>query len=216
MLILGIDEAGRGPVLGPLVMAGALLREEDAPQLKELGVKDSKLLSPEKREALEKEIQKVVVDFTLEIVEPLNIDAAIKSGLNLNWLEGNMAAAIINRLKPDTAIIDCPSPNIQAYKEYLFHRLENKKIKLVVEHKADLNHLPVSAASILAKVARDREIEKLKQKIGFDFGSGYLTDEKTQIFLKKHFNDYENVFRKAWVSFKNVENEKQQKSLGEF
>ncbi len=216
MLILGIDEAGRGPVLGPLVMAGALLREEDVPQLKERGVKDSKLLSPEKREALEKEIQKVVVDFTLEIVEPLNIDAAIKSGLNLNWLEGNMAAAIINRLKPDTAIIDCPSPNIQAYKEYLFHRLENKKIKLVVEHKADLNHLPVSAASILAKVARDREIEKLKQKIGFDFGSGYLTDEKTQVFLKKHFNDYENVFRKAWVSFKNVENEKQQKSLGEF
>lgn len=203
-------------MLGPLVMAGALLREEDVSQLKEWGVKDSKLLSPEKREALEKEIQKVVVDFTLEIVEPLNIDAAIKSGLNLNWLEGNMAAAIINRLKPDTAIIDCPSPNIQAYKEYLFHRLENKKIKLVVEHKADLNHLPVSAASILAKVARDREIEKLKQKIGFDFGSGYLTDEKTQVFLKKHFNDYENIFRKAWVSFKNVENEKQQKSLGEF
>ncbi len=203
-------------MLGPLVMAGALLREEDVPQLKEWGVKDSKLLSPEKREALEKEIHKVAVDFTLEIVEPLNIDAAIKSGLNLNWLEGNMAAAIINRLKPDTAIIDCPSPNLQAYKEYLFHRLENKKIKLIVEHKADLNHLPVSAASILAKVARDREIEKLKQKIGFDFGSGYLTDEKTQIFLKKHFNDYENVFRKAWVSFRNVENEKQQKSLGEF
>ncbi len=200
-------------MLGPLVMAGALLREEDLVSLKELGVKDSKLLSPEKREALEKEIHKIAVDFTLELVEPLSIDAAIKSGLNLNWLEGNMVAAIINRLKPDTAIIDCPSPNIQAYKEYLFHRLENKKIKLIVEHKADLNHLPVSAASILAKVARDREIEKLKQKMGFDFGSGYLTDEKTQVFLKKHFNDYENVFRKAWV---NVENEKQQKSLGEF
>ena len=216
MLILGIDEAGRGPVLGPLVMAGALLREEDVVSLKELGVKDSKLLSPEKRETLEKEIHKIAVNFTLEIVEPLNIDAAIKSWLNLNWLEGNMAVAIINRLKPDTAIIDCPSPNIQAYKEYLFHRLENKKIKLIVEHKADLNHLPVSAASILAKVARDREIEKMKQKIGFDFGSGYLTDEKTQVFLKKHFNDYENVFRKAWVSFRNVENERQQKSLGEF
>ena len=124
MLILGIDEAGRGPVLGPLVMAGALLREEDVVSLKELGMKDSKLLSPEKREVLEKEIHKIAVNFTLEIVEPLNIDAAIKSGLNLNWLEGNMAVAIINRLKPDTAIIDCPSPNIQAYKEYLILRTE--------------------------------------------------------------------------------------------
>jgi len=85
-----------------------------------------------------------------------------------------------------------------------------------MEHKADLNHLVVAAASIIAKVIRDRSIEKLKKKIGIDFGSGYMTDPKTKDFLEKYHDQYPSLFRRRWESYKDVEERKKQKTLGEF
>ncbi len=249
-LTIGIDEAGRGPVLGPLVMAGVLVKEEKLDLLKKDGVKDSKLVQPEQREKLFERILAVADDSAVEILEPLTIDAALKSSsLNLNWLEANTAAAIINKLterkytekgnrgeraagaekvigaeklnrgeKSDKVkvIVDCPSPNIEVYTDYLRARITDKNITLVVEHKADVNHVVVGAASILAKVTRDREIEKLKKKLGIDVGSGYLTDERTQQFLEKHFDDYENVFRKKWLPWQEKLKKKNQATLGGF
>ncbi|MDO8510562.1 MAG: ribonuclease HII, partial [Nanoarchaeota archaeon] len=87
---------------------------------------------------------------------------------------------------------------------------------LIVEHKADVNYLPAAAASIVAKVIRDRHIEHLKKEIGIDFGSGYMSDPKTQDFLKKYYKKHPDLFRKSWQSYKNVENAAKQKKLGEF
>jgi len=89
-------------------------------------------------------------------------------------------------------------------------------IKIISEHKADENYPVVSAASILAKVTRDEEIEKIKQQIGVNFGSGYPSDETTQRFLEENYDKYPDIFRKTWKSYKNVLKQKSQKGLGEF
>ncbi len=219
-VIAGVDEAGRGPVIGPLVMAALAFREEDLKKLKWLGVKDSKLLSAERRVELFEQIHAIVHDFRVEVIEPDAIDLSLKDdSSNLNWLEAETAARMLSEMEADTLIIDCPSPNIPAYKDFVWQRLgkeRQKEAQLIVEHKADVNHLPVAAASIVAKVIRDRHIEHLKKEVGIDFGSGYLTDPKTTAFLEKHHSTHQQLFRKGWQSYKDVLEKKKQKKLGEF
>ena len=216
VLICGIDEAGRGPVIGPLVICGVLINEKDLPKLQALNPKDSKLLTSKRRSELEKRIKQVVKDYKIIKVSPKEIDSAVESKtLNLNWLEAIKCAEIINSLKPNTVFLDCPSNNINAFSDYLKNYLDNKKISLTCAHKADQKYIIVSAASIIAKTTRDFEIEKIKEKIGIDFNSGYPSDKKTQEFLKKYHNKFPEIFRKSWVSYKNIKKAKQ-KSLAEF
>lgn len=221
-LICGVDEAGRGPVLGPLVMAAVVVKEENLAKLKKLGVKDSKLLTEEKREELFARIYRLVEDYRVEIIEPSAIDLSlVEAGSNLNWLEADTSARLVSEMRADKVVVDCPSPNISVYKNY-FLKKAGKEVKsnaeIVVEHKADANHVVVGAASIVAKVIRDREIKKLKKKFGVELGSGYLHDEKTQEFLKRNFADsrFEGLFRKKWMPFKELVKGKEQKMLGEF
>ncbi len=218
MLICGIDEAGRGPIIGPLVMCGLLIKEEDEKELIKLQVKDSKLLTKAKREFLFDKIKDISYKSEIIVINPDEIDYAVKNhdGLNLNRLEAGKSAEIINLLKPDKAIIDAPSNNISSYKQYLSKLIKNKKMELILEHKADLNFPIVSAASILAKVTRDNEIEKIKNKIKIDFGSGYMTDPKTVDFLEKHYEKYPNLFRKSWLPYQDILNKKFQKKLEDF
>ncbi len=216
VLTLGIDEAGRGPVLGPLVMCGVVVDEAAQEKLARLGVKDSKLLTAEKREELYPPILKAIHSHKLIILQPTDIDKALDTfNFNLNWLEANTSAEIVNALNPETAIIDCPSPNIRAYQDYLSRLIKNKSIQLVLEHKAE-RHMPVAAASIIAKVTRDRIIEDLKKQLGIDFGSGYMHDERTQEFLKTHFETHPHLFRKMWASYQKVQNSKHQMQLNKF
>lgn len=219
-IIVGVDEAGRGPVLGPLVMAALAFKEEDIKKLEWLGVKDSKLLSSQAREELFGRIREIVHDFRIEVIEPDAIDLSLKEeNTNLNWLEAETAARLVSELDPDKIIVDCPSPNIPAYQDYFSSRLSEAvrtKAQLVMEHKADLNHIIVGAASIVAKVIRDKHIDRLKTEIGINFGSGYLHDPKTQEFLKNHFQTHPHLFRKQWQPYKDAVEEKKQKRLAEF
>ncbi|HLD72634.1 MAG TPA: ribonuclease HII [Candidatus Nanoarchaeia archaeon] len=217
-VIVGVDEAGRGPVLGPLVMVALAVKEENIKKLEWMGVKDSKLLSSSVREELFEQIRAVVEDFRVEMIEPDAIDLSLTES-NLNWLEAETSARMVSELDPDKIIIDCPSPNIPAYKSYFSKRLSEavvKKAELVVEHKADLNYIVVGAASVIAKVIRDRAVNHLISEIGIDFGSGYMSDPKTQEFLEKYHDKFPHLFRKKWQSYKNAEVKKMQKSLGEF
>ncbi|MBI2125057.1 ribonuclease HII, partial [Candidatus Woesearchaeota archaeon] len=219
-IIVGLDEAGRGPVLGPLVMAALAVKEENIKKLEWMGVKDSKKLSAQVREELFEQIREVVEDFRIEMIEPDAIDLSVNGEeSNLNWLEADTSARMISELDPDTIIVDCPSPNIKAYKEYFASRLSKAvrdKAELIVEHKADVNYIVASAASVVAKVIRDRHIEHLKTEIGVDFGSGYMSDPKTQEFLKNYYKTHPHMFRRSWQSYKNVEDAQKQKKLGEF
>ena len=214
--ILGVDEAGRGPVIGSLFIAGVLVDEKDLNKLKNLGVKDSKLLLHKKRISLAKEVKKIAKSYKIIQIKPEEIDRAVnhQDGLNLNWLEAHKTVQIINELKPDKAIIDCPSPNINKYKDYLLRLLDNKEIELTVEHKAE-KYAPVAAASIIAKVSREEEIENIKKRYG-EVGPGYMSNETTQKFLKENWDKHPEIFRKSWISWDNAKKEKEQKKLDNY
>jgi len=214
MRIVGIDEAGRGPIIGPMVMCGVVIEEGQEKELEALGVKDSKLLSPSARERIAKTLEKKYKHHIV-IISPIEIDSVVGNGKtkNLNWLEAEKAGEIVNALKPDRVLIDCPSPNLKAYTEFIRERVDGKR-EIVCEHKADAKYLVVGAASIIAKVTRDAEIEKLKKHVGVDFGSGYIADPKTKLFTEKCWNKHPEVFRHSWAPYRKLVQEiagKQQK-----
>jgi ribonuclease HII len=211
-LIAGVDEAGRGCVIGPLVVAGVMVKAENLHILSELGVKDSKLLTPKQRELLYPAIiQLTEKHYTIHIM-PCQIDKAVENARRLhklNRLEAQTMAQVIETLKPDEAFVDAADTV-----EYRFgnHIRECLKVKarIVSRHKADRIYPIVSAASIIAKVERDREVAVFRESYG-DFGSGYLTDAKTMIFLKhllEKTDDYPSFVRKSWKPAKRAKGEK--------
>ncbi|MFH0979022.1 MAG: ribonuclease HII [Candidatus Woesearchaeota archaeon] len=216
-LTLGIEEAGRGPVIGPLVVVGLLVDSKDEQRLKNIGAKDSKMLTPRQREGLYETILKISKSRKIFIISPKEIDDAVngKEGLNLNWLEAQKAVEAIDELKPNEVQIDCPSNNIKAFVSYIESRTLHK-CKIVAEHKADAKYPVVSAASIIAKVTRDREIKKIEEMIGQRIGSGYPADPVTQEFLKQDHRKNPEIYRKSWATYKDMVNTKKQKKLGEF
>ena len=136
--------------------------------------------------------------------------------MNLNWLEARKAAEIINYMKPDVVYLDCPSTNIKAFTEYVRELLDNKDVKIISEHKADLKYVVVGAASILAKVVRDRRIVEIERAIGKKIGSGYPSDPNTKEFLKENYKKHPEFIRKSWASYTNLIKKKEQSNLGEF
>ncbi len=215
-LICGVEEAGRGPVIGPMVMCGILIEEKDIAKLKNIKVKDSKMLTPLQRESMFNKILAVAKSYHVITITPEQIDLALNSAdLNLNWLEAITSAKIINELKPNQAILDCPSNNIQAYKDYVT-KLLNVDAEIIAEHKADEKYPVVSAASIIAKVIRDQEIKEIHKKYNINFGSGYPSDPKTKEFIQKNHDKYPEIFRKTWATYKKIAENKNQKSLKQF
>ena len=212
MLIAGVDEAGRGCVIGPLVIAGVLIKEENLPVLARLGVKDSKLLSPRKREALSIEILRVAEKHHVVKLAPKEIDSVVESIRKLhklNRLEAQTMAQIINTLKPDEVYVDAADVVEDRFKHHIQEGL-TVKVKITSRHKADKIYPVVSAASIIAKVTRDNEIAALRATYG-DFGSGYLSDQKTMSFLKLWLQthvEYPDCVRKSWKPAKQAKNEK--------
>jgi ribonuclease HII len=208
--ILGIDEAGRGAVLGPLVVCGVMIDGKDENKLKKIKVKDSKKLTPKKREELAPKIEEIANYAVLLRVPCCKIDANRRRGINLNQIEAIKMAEIINLLEPDKAIIDAPSFNTNKFRDYLWSKLDNKKVNLVCENFADQNYPVVSAASILAKVNRDESIAELKEKVGEDFGVGYSHDSRTIDFLnslaEKNGGKLPTYVRHTWDTVEQIKN----------
>jgi ribonuclease HII len=212
MLVAGVDEAGRGCVIGPLVVAGVLVTEANLHVLSRLGVKDSKLLSPKKREALFTKIVGLAEKQLVVKLSPREIDRVVESSRKLhklNRLEAETMAQVINALKPDEAYVDAADVVEDRFKHHIQEGLI-VKAKITSRHKADKFYPVVSAASIVAKVERDKEIAALRGVYG-DFGSGYLTDQKTVLFLKQWLQthaEYPDCVRKSWKPAKQAKNEK--------
>ena len=174
MRILGLDEAGRGCVLGPLVVGGFLVEADLLTRVRETGATDSKKLSAKRRQTLLPLLDALGEAHLIEIT-PQQIDSG-----NINTLEEEAFAALILRTQPDRVIIDAPChPNgIPNFIERLVARIRYRP-ELVVEPKADLNYPSCSAASIFAKVHRDAHIKALGS-----VGSGYPSDPVTRAWLK--------------------------------
>ena len=172
---------------------------------------------------MEKEIKKLSISHHTVLISVDEIDNKKGDKLNLNQREAVAAAQIINKLnksqkskKEIKVIIDCPSVNLVAWKEYLEQFLMAKtNLHIICEHKADTNYLVVGAASILAKVTRDKEVKKIKDFIGEDFGSGYAADPITIKFIHDKYNKYKDkgIFRESWSTIKKFKSSKVQKKL---
>jgi len=201
-LILGIDEAGRGPVIGPMVIAGYCIEEEKIELLKSLGVKDSKELTRKQREEIYKEIIKLTDKYKYIIIDPKTIDYYVYKN-KLNYLEFKNMIKIIEEIKPDKVIIDSPIVNTKKLIEYIKNNLKIN-VEIIAENRADKNYPIVSAASIIAKVIRDREIDKIKEKINIDFGSGYPSDERTIKVLKEDYDKIKDYVRESWMTIKRI------------
>ena len=174
-------------------------------------MKDSKQLTSRKREELVPKIEEIGIHIVIIRVPSAKIDANRKRGINLNQIEAIKMAEIINLLEPDKAIVDAPSYNTNKFRDYLFSKIENKKIKLISENFADQNYPVVSAASIIAKVNRDEAIEELKEKVGVDFGVGYSHDLRTIEFIKKlaekNHGKLPDYIRHTWDTVETIKNE---------
>ncbi len=220
MLILGIDDAGRGPVIGPMVLAGCLIDEKTEQEFKKWGVKDSKQLTQKRREFLAEKIRAQAETFEIVLASPEEIDFANSKGVNLNDLEALKTAKIINRInkgfKKIKVVVDCPSVSLVKWGDFLKTKIKNlSNLEVYCEHKADQNHIAVSAASILAKDTREKEMDKLKEIYGKEIGSGYCSDPLTCKFLEKHCQKYEDkgIFRKTWSTWKKIIAGSKQKKL---
>jgi ribonuclease HII len=188
------------------------LKAENLPSLIELGVKDSKLLTPSKREALYPEIIRLTEKYQTIKVLPYQIDKVVDSARRLhklNRLEAQTMAQVIEALKPDEAYVDAADTVENRFGNHIKECLKIKT-RIISKHKADRIFPVVSAASIIAKVERDKEIASLKFEYG-DFGSGYLTDGKTMDFLRQLLekdDGYPDFVRKSWKPAKRAKNEK--------
>ncbi len=223
MLILGIDDAGRGPVIGPMILAGCLIDEKIERKFKTLGIKDSKQLTQKRREFLAEKIKEDAETFEVSLAFPEEIDQTNYDGINLNELEAIKTAEIINKInkgfKKIKVVVDCPSVSIEKWTDLLKIKIKNlSNLEIYCEHKADKNHVAVSAASILAKCIREKEMTKLKKIYGESIGSGYPSDPATCKFLEKNHKKYEDkgIFRKTWATWKNIVSKSKQRKLGEF
>ena len=195
MLVCGIDDAGRGSVLGPLVIAGIVIKRTKINQLKKQGIRDSKKLTPLARERLYKIIINIVDNYYVTRISPKTIDKSVFNH-SLNHLEARYMAKVISKLSPSIAFVDSCDVNPRRFGKEISKLTFRSKIKSY--HHADSKFVVVSAASILAKVSRDRAITKLKKK--YNIGSGYPSDPKTKAFVKKSIkrNVPLTFIRKSW------------------
>ena len=201
-MFCGVDEAGRGPVMGPLVV-GAVYVEDDT-VLRELGVRDSKKLTPRRREALYDEIIGVAEGYSIITASAEDIDAR-RARMSLNMVEMEMFAEAVSRMPVSRVYVDCPDPNEDKFGNMLSVRIGNTPV--TARHKADDTYPVVSAASILAKVTRDRMIADISEEFGEDIGSGYPSDPVTIAFIEKWLKEKgctPKHTRNSWDTVKNL------------
>ncbi len=217
-MICGIDEAGRGPIVGPLVMAGVSVTEDKIETLKEMGIKDSKLIPPARREELFDEIIAFVDSYNIIEISASEIDEYQDKGINLNQMEARVAAKIINKLKPSKVYVDSPEPaNGGAKFGIMINEFLNVQPEMIAEHGADTKYVVAGAASILAKVSRDREVARIVEEIGAEIGSGYPHDPRCKSYLEENFRGpIHKYLRKCWSTYKRLNEAENQMDLTKF
>jgi len=206
--IAGIDEAGRGPMIGPMVVCGVLFNPGDLAKLRDLGTKDSKMLSAKRREMLIEPIKKLATKIALRVIPASEIDQLRGRGVTLNEIEVRAFASIAEELQPSELYLDAADVVAERFGKEIGERsgLSRASCKIVSEHKADSKYEVVSAASIIAKVERDGIITQFSSEYG-NVGSGYPNDPETVAFVRKLVKNGEelpDIVRKSWDSVKRI------------
>jgi ribonuclease HII len=208
-LVGGVDDAGRGCLLGPLIVAGVSVDGRGSRKLRNLGVRDSKLLTSKRRESMFPKIMKIADHVHWAAIPPKEIDEVVLTGRRLrklNYLEAVYFAKVIDKLHAQKVTVDASDVLPRRFRDDIKGNMATR-CEVVAFHKADRDFPVVSAASIIAKVVRDREVALLRQFEG-DFGSGYPSDPITRSFfadwmkLGKPFPEY---VRQSWKTFERIE-----------
>ena len=192
--MIGVDEAGRGPVIGPLVVAALAIPSEDIEILSELNVKDSKDLSPNERLGIFTAINQRIEDGKwksgLILCSPKRIDInSLTSDLNSLEIDLFSEAILATDLYLNSGVIraDACDVNENRFRIRLQSSLGEKwkAWRIIAEHGMDSKDLVTGGASILAKVSRDSAIEEIATRTGLQIGSGYPSDKTTRVAVEK-------------------------------
>jgi ribonuclease H, mammalian HI/archaeal HII subfamily len=219
MNVLGIDEAGRGPVIGSMFIGGFVTDEEDLDRLEDLGVKDSKKLSDSRREKIREEFGEIggsiVEEFTASSID------SMMEGMTINRIEIKGFARVIDQADPDKVVMDLPEPDAEEFIEKIKKSMnsDSTDVEFTAEHGADDSFPVVSAASIVAKSARESHVEELHSKYGYDFASGYPHDKPTINFLERYLDQEGELppeTRRSWSTAERLLNQHQQNSISDF
>ncbi len=183
---LGLDEAGRGSVLGPLVVGAFLLPgpgKGGEERLRGLGVRDSKRLPPERREEIFASLPAVGRCASAR-ADPGLVDRHVEKG-GLNRLELTLMARLILKLRPRAVWVDACDVDARRFGRRLqdLAGFSGWKGRMVSLHRADDRIPVVSAASIVAKVTRDRALAEMQRRAPEPLGSGYPSDPVTRRYL---------------------------------
>ena len=220
--VIGIDEAGRGPVIGSMFIGFSIIILDEGlkslndyqDELVRMGVKDSKLLTPKKRGEIYNKLSDMM-DLKYVQLIPSYIDENNFSGGKLNELEISAIIKILEQERPNLVILDALTSKPEKFGDELLKRL-SFECKIISENKADVKYSIVGAASIVAKELREKELKEIRENIKIDCGSGYPGDPKTKEFLEKNWDnkEFDFIFRKSWATYKNVvEKHRPKKSL---
>ncbi len=213
-MICGVDEAGRGPVIGPMVVAGLALDSES--ELDGLNVRDSKKCTPKRRESLALKLYRIAK--TEVIIIPAEDIDAMREVMTMNQIETKLFASILDKLRPDTAYVDSADVNEERFGRDIRSEL-GFELEIISKHGADELFPIVSAASIIAKTTRDCEVEKIKKELGTELGSGYPSDEITIRFLEKWIVEHGELpphTRRSWKTAQRMLESTRTKKIDDF
>ncbi len=205
-----------------MVIAGVTIDPQDENKLRALGVKDSKELTPARREELYKEIERIAKDIFVLKVAACRIDSYRSMGINLDKIEAMKMAEIIDFNSSKKIFVDGLTQNPKKFKGLISSFVKrNKDAELIVENYMDESIISVSAASIVAKVERDKEIEELKKQVNFNFGVGYPHDPLTIQFMEKIMKEANgkqlpDYIRKSWVTTEMMQERNWQRKVFDF
>ncbi len=209
LMTCGVDEAGRGPVIGPMVVSIVCGNPEE---LRGIGARDSKALSPQSREKLFHKITEISRFYSIRIITASELNS-LMDRINLNRIEEDAYSGLIAKSPMDCEYyVDSFDVDENRLSKLLSERTGKK---VVCKHKADSLFPAVSAASILSKVTRDSEIEKLKQIYG-DLGSGYPADPVTREFIissLRQGKDISGIIRTHWKTYRDLLGESKKTTL---
>lgn len=232
----------RGALVGPLVVCGITAEKKVVAELKKIGVRDSKLLFPKRREELYGKIKDIVqsksgVSSIVPIfIQPCKIDESVNQSKrrngndngnngerdNLNILEAKTMAEIINMIGGNEVYLDALTSRPERFKRAVAGYLDDERsmnVKIIAENDADKKYPIVSAASIIAKVERDRVIEEIKKEAGFDFGVGYPHDKRTIEFVEMLIKTQKRLpsyVRKSWITTQMLQEKNWQRKIKDF
>ncbi|MDF1496698.1 MAG: ribonuclease HII [Patescibacteria group bacterium] len=218
---IGVDEAGRGPVIGPMVIAICALTARDKRWCAKHGVTDSKMVTPKRRDLLAAALRDRCW-YKVAIIEPPEIDEAVTNrSITLNGLEIKHMAQLIKDYQtefpgsPAEIMLDAPVRSLNKFRRLLSHLSGWENIDtLKAENKADSHHRHVGAASIIAKSIRDSHIRKVIYELGYNIGSGYSSDKLARNYVAQAKPGDPHI-RWSWATCKNlrIEQNESTKSL---